>query len=170
MIKWYLLKFRNFIHLKSSLQEWKSSHRLEILQSKYLTKNSFQNIRRTPINHLKKADEWTKSKIGKWFEDNMQIANKHKKMCSPSIVIKKVLIKNAITIVRYCYNPTWAKKSNYITCPWEYGAIETLITADGSVNWYNCFENSSIYSMYTYETTDMQTKVHDSFLHKSPKL
>ena len=63
------------------------------------------------LNHKKKSNnlirKWTKIMKRYFYEENIQMANKHMKRCSTSLVIKDRQIK---TTVRYNYTPIGTAK------------------------------------------------------------
>ena len=123
--------------MKRKPSEWEKITANETTDKRLISKIYKQliqlNIRKTN-NPIKK---WEKD-INKHFsKEDFQMANKHMKRCSTSLIIKKMQIK---TTMRYHLTPAIGyclKTQETINAGEGVEKREFSYTVDGNVNWYN---------------------------------
>ena len=139
--KWDLIKLKSFCTAKETISEVKRqpSEWEKIIANETTDKGLFSKIYKQLIqlnarktsNPIKK---WGKDLNRHFSKEDIQMANKHMKRCSISLIIREMQIKTTVryhfTLVRMAI----IKKSTNIKCWKGYGEREHSCTVGGSVN------------------------------------
>ena len=143
--KWDLIKLKSFLHNKGNYKQGeKIAFRMGENDSKWRNKGLISNIYRQhlQLNSRKRNDpikKWAKDLNIHFSKENIQMANKHMKICSISLIIREMQIK---TSVRYHYMPVrmaamqkstsnkcWrgcGEKGTLLHCWWECKLVQPL--------------------------------------------
>ena len=138
--KWDLIKFRSFFtrketikKVKIQLSEWEKIIANESTDMQLISKIYKQplQLNSRKINHQIK--KWDKELNRHFSKENIQMANKHMKRCSKSLIIREMQIK---TTMRYHFTPVRMaiKNSTNYKCWRGCGEKGTLVHCYGNVN------------------------------------
>ena len=107
--KWDLVKLKNFCTLKEAISKVKSqpSEWEKIIAKEATDKELISKIYKQllELNSRKINDpmkKWAKELNRHFFKEDIQMANKHMKRCSTSLIVREMQIK---TIMRYHFTP-----------------------------------------------------------------
>ena len=136
--KWDLMKLKSFCTMKKTISkvkrqpsEWRKIIANEAIDKQLISKiyKQFLKLNSRKINDPIK--KWAKE-LNRYFSKNIQIANKHMKRCSTSLIIREMQIKTAmryhLTLVRIAAvqkstnNKCWrecGEKGTLLHCWWE---------------------------------------------------
>ena len=144
--KWDLMKLKNFCTTKETISKVKrqTSGWEEIIENEATDKELTSKIYKQPLqlNSRKINDsikKWTKELNRHFSKEDIQMANKHKKRCSTSLIIREMQMK---TMMRYhlmlvrmaavkksTNNKCWrgcGEKENLLHCWWECKLVQPL--------------------------------------------
>ena len=144
--KWDLVKLKNFCTLKEAISKVKSqpSEWEKIIAKEATDKELISKIYKQllELNSRKINDpmkKWAKELNRHFFKEDIQMANKHMKRCSTSLIIREMQIKTTMryhfmpvrmgAIQKFTNNKCWrgcGEKGILLHCWWECRLVQTL--------------------------------------------
>ena len=144
--KWDLIKLKSFFTIKETLSKVKrqTSEGEKIIANEATDKEVISKIYKQllQLNSRKINDpikKWAKELNRRFSEEGIQMANKHMKRCSTSLIIREMKIKTTmryhLTLIRMALikkstnNKCWRGcrvKGTLLHCWWEYKLIQQL--------------------------------------------
>ena len=142
--KWDLIKLKSFCIAKETKQSETTTFRMGEKNNKWNNwpRINFQNIQAAHTTQSQKNDplkKWEKYLNRHFSKEDTQMANKHMKRCSTSLIIREMQIKSTM---RYYFSPVrmdiiknntnnnycwgYEVKGIHIHCWWEYILVQPL--------------------------------------------
>uniref|UniRef100_A0A8D0S7U1 Uncharacterized protein n=1 Tax=Sus scrofa TaxID=9823 RepID=A0A8D0S7U1_PIG len=141
---WDLIKLKSFFTAKETkkktkrqLSEWKKIVSNDATDKGLISRICKQFIQPNSKKNNQSMEKWAKDLNRLFSKEDIQMASKHMKKCSTSLVIREMKIK---TTMRYHLTPvrmTIIHKSTNNKCLRVVEKREPSCTAGGNVNWYS---------------------------------
>ena len=141
--KWDLIKLKSFCTAKESKQGEKTILRVGENKSKWNNwqRINFQNIQAAHTTQYQKNKQpnqkWAKDLNRHFSKEDIQMANKHMKRYSTSLIIREMQIKSTMRITAHWSEWQTSKSLQTINAGEGVGKRGRSCTVIGNVNWYS---------------------------------
>ena len=142
--KWDLIKLKSFYttketisRVKRRLSEWEKIIANETTDKELISKIYKQLMQFNTRKRNNPIKKWEKDLNIHFSKEDIQMANKHMKRCSISLIIRKMQIKTTMRYHLTQVRMTMSKKSTNNKCWRGHGKKEPSYTVGGDANWYS---------------------------------